>query len=122
MRDVVLRAEDVELVAGDDPVGHQALHGIHGNISVGQDGCLQLALHFLELDIIGLHGLVGQCHGDVQGQDRRPAEAGTEKPRWLLHAFEPKIRLVFPLNSGGLMSSVEEKLPNMVQNSNILDK
>ena len=72
---VVLRAEDVELLAVDNSIGHQALHGLHGNISVGQDGCLQLALHFLELDIIGLHGLVGQCHGDVQGQDRRPAEA-----------------------------------------------
>ena len=62
MRDVVLRAEDVELVAGDDPVGHQALHGIHGNISVGQDGCLQLALHFLELDIIKFHSLLGGLH------------------------------------------------------------
>ena len=64
---VVLRAEDVELLAVDNSIGHQALHGLHGNISVGQDGCLQLALHFRELDIVRLHGQVGQRHVDRMG-------------------------------------------------------
>ena len=94
--DVVLRAQDVELLAVDNPILDQALHGLDGNVSVGQDGCLQLAFHFLELDVVRLHGRVGQCHGDVQERGRRRTEAATEEPGWLLHVFEPKIRLCSP--------------------------
>ena len=60
MGNVVLRAQDVELLAVHDTIAHQAFHRLNGDIPVGQDGCLQLALHFQELGIVRLDGLVGQ--------------------------------------------------------------